>query len=292
LTDSHVKGLLLTGTGVFLISPDSLLIRLLSVDHWTVLFWRGSLMAIGLTIIVAITHSNRGIGAFRSIGRGGILVASLSGSANVCFVLGVTHSNVANVLVILSTGPLVAALFSKFIVKEPMAGYTWAAGIVVMGALALIFFGTLERGNPLGVFLALASVCLLSASLTVTRVHRTVDMTPALALSGLIAAGVAAGFALPLAVRATDVVILLLAGLFLVPVAVALLMQGPRLLPAPEVSLVLLLEMVLGTLWVWAFLGEAPSREALLSGTVIVATVGIHSVIQWRQTRVLEAAPS
>jgi drug/metabolite transporter (DMT)-like permease len=75
-----------------------------------------------------------------------------------------------------------------------------------------------------------------------------------------------------------------------VPVAVALLIQGPRLLTAPEVSLVLLLEMVLGTLWVWLFLGEAPSREAVLSGTVIVATVVVHSIMQWRQTRVLEAA--
>jgi drug/metabolite transporter (DMT)-like permease len=291
MTNPHLKGLLLTGIGVFLISPDSLLIRLLSVDHWTVLFWRGFLMSIGLTIIVSITHSNLGLGAFLSIGRGGLLVASLSGGANVCFVLAVTHSDVASVLVILSTGPVIAALLSKFIVKEPMSRHTWAAGVVVMGALALIFYGSLGRGRPLGVFLALASVCLLSASLTVTRVHRAVDMTPALALSGLIAAGVAAGFALPLAVRAADVVILLVAGLFLVPVAVALLIQGPRLLPAPEVSLVLLLEMVLGTLWVWLFLREAPSREALLSGTVIVATVAIHSVIQWRQTRVLEAAP-
>jgi drug/metabolite transporter (DMT)-like permease len=126
-------------------------------------------------------------------------------------VLAITHSNVANVLVILSTGPVIAALFSKFIIKEPMAGHTWAAGIVVMGALALIFVGSLGRGSPLGVLLALASVCFLSASLTVTRVHRTVDMTPALALSGLIAASVAAGFASPLTIGITDLVILILA---------------------------------------------------------------------------------
>jgi drug/metabolite transporter (DMT)-like permease len=243
-------------------------------------------MAIGLSIIVAITKGKFGVGAFRSIGRGGILVACLSGSANVCFVLAVTHSNVANVLVILSTGPVIAALLGRLIVKEPTSGRTWAAGLVVIGGFAVIFFGSLGKGNSLGVVFALASVVLLSASLTVTRVHRTVDMTPALALSGLIASGVAAGFSLPVTLRATDLVILLLAGLFLVPVAVAFLIQGPRLLPAPEVSLVLLLEMVLGTLWVWLFLGEAPSREAVLSGTVIVATVIVHSVLQWRQTRV------
>jgi drug/metabolite transporter (DMT)-like permease len=279
---ARAKGLLLTGTGVVLISPDSLLIRLLSVDHWTILFWRGLFSAVGLTAIVGLRSGTTLGRRFGSIGRGGLIVTILSGGANLLFVLAITHTSVAKVLVILSASPLLAALLSRIVFGDHVSKPTWIASLVVMAAIAFILSSDLAAGGMLGNLMAVGAVLFLSASLTVVRAQRSIDMTPALALSGVIGASVAVCFASSLAIGRVDLIILLGAGLVMLPTALALLMQGPRYISAPEVALVLLLETLLGPLWVWLVLEEAPSPETLQSGVVIVAALAGHTLAQLR----------
>ena len=74
---NHVKGLLMSFIGVVILSPDSLLIRLADADSWTVLFWRGLLMAIGVTIILLFTYRSKTIDEIKKIGRGGLWICLL-----------------------------------------------------------------------------------------------------------------------------------------------------------------------------------------------------------------------
>jgi drug/metabolite transporter (DMT)-like permease len=108
-------------------------------------------------------------------------------------------------------------------------------------------------------------------------------MIPAMALSGLIVALVAAPIA-PAAVVLDDaqLAFMLAMGLFVVPVSFALITLGPRYLPAAEVSLLMLLETVLGPLWVWLAIGEAPGNMAFLGGSIVVATLAAHSAFALR----------
>jgi drug/metabolite transporter (DMT)-like permease len=287
----HTKGLLITVVGVVLISPDSLLIRLIDADRWSILFWRGFLIAASFGTMVVFTSGKESLARVRSIGRVGVLLAFLTGTASVLFVLAIATANVANVLVILSTTSLFSAIFSAVVFGERIARATWIASVVVVLALALVFAGQLAGAELWGTALALGAVLLLSSNLALLRAHQPPDILPILALSGLVTGSVAMFFAAPFDVGSTDMLIMLFAGLLLLPASLSLLVQGPRFLPAPEVGLIFLLETLLGPLWVWLGIGEAPHVQALVAGTVILAVVIAHSLVQWRDARMVAAPP-
>jgi drug/metabolite transporter (DMT)-like permease len=115
------------------------------------------------------------------------------------------------------------------------------------------------------------------------RRSRRINMVPATAIAGLIAATVCAMFAASLSVTGRDIILLMLMGLFVLPVSFALITLAPRYLPAPEVGLVLLLETLLGPLWVWFALGERVSGLTILGGAVVVSTLVVHSALQLRE---------
>jgi drug/metabolite transporter (DMT)-like permease len=287
----HTKGLLITVLGVVLISPDSLLIRLIDADRWSILFWRGSLIAASFGTVVVVTSGKESAARLRSIGWIGGLVAVLTGTASVLFVLAIASANVGNVLVILSSTSLFSALFSAVVFGEPIARRTWIASVIVVLALALIFAGQLAEAELSGTVLALGAVLLLSSNLALLRARQPFDLPPILAVSGLVTAAAAMFFAAPLDVGTRDMMIMLFAGLLLLPASIGLLTQGPRYLPAPEVGLVFLLETLLGPLWVWLGVGEAPHLEAMLAGTVILAVLIAHSLAQWREARMVAVPP-
>ena len=81
----HAKGLVITAAGVLVLTPDSLLIRLITADQWTLLFWRGTLMALGLAVILAAISGRATAARFRAIGQSGILLAVLFATSSILF---------------------------------------------------------------------------------------------------------------------------------------------------------------------------------------------------------------
>jgi drug/metabolite transporter (DMT)-like permease len=288
----HAKGLLITVAGVLLISPDSLLIRVVDADRWTILFWRGFLMATAFGFLVVVTSGRKSLGRWRAIGGVGVIIALLMGAASLFFVLAIATANVATVLVILSTTSLFSAILSAVVFSEPIARPTWIASVVVVLALTLIFSGQLAGAELTGTALALVAVLLLSSNLALLRASQPRDIFPILALGGVVT-GVGSMFlAAPFDASGRDMTIMVFAGLLLLPAAIGLLTQGPRYLPAPEVGLVFLLETLLGPLWVWLGIGQAPEGKAVLAGAVILAVLVAHSLVQWRGTRAVAAVQS
>ena len=109
-------------------------------------------------------------------------------------------------------------------------------------------------------------------------------MTPAVALGGLLAAAAAWPLAHPLSVSAADLAYLFLLGLAVLPISFYLISLGPRYLPAPEVNLIMLLEIVLGPYWVWLCIGEVPEARAFAGGAVVLATLTLHSIASLRNS--------
>ena len=109
-------------------------------------------------------------------------------------------------------------------------------------------------------------------------------MVPAWAVGAFLAGLATAAFADPLSVDGSDFAVLLLSGLFVLPVAFGLIALGPRRLSAPETGLIMLLETALAPLWVWWALGEGANAEALIGGTVIVTALAVNSVLGLRET--------
>ena len=281
---THLKGLLITVTGVLVLTPDGLLVRLIAVDQWTLLFWRGGLQALGLTLMLALYHGRATWEVFRVIGGWGLLVACTFTGSTIFFLTALAHTSVANTLVIISVSPLFAAALSYALLGEMVARRTWLAIFIALGAIGLIFSQSLVGGTLAGDLAAMGTAACVASTFVVVRRARKVNMIPAMALSGVLASLIALPLGAPLMVESRSMGFIVLLCLFVLPVAFALITLGPRYLPAPEVSLILLLETVLGPFWVWLVLGEQPSWQAMLGGGILVTTLFVHSLLALRDT--------
>jgi len=124
--------------GVIILSPDSLLIRLVDADSWTVLFWRGLLMSIGVTILLLFTYRSKTIDEIKKIGRGGLWIGLLHGVMTGTFVFAIMLTSIANTLVIISTSPIWIAIISWLTLREKASLVTWLAMMLYLLGFILL----------------------------------------------------------------------------------------------------------------------------------------------------------
>jgi drug/metabolite transporter (DMT)-like permease len=281
LTD-HQKGLLFCILGVLTLTPDSLLVRLIGAEPFTLLVWRGSLQALAIFAFLAVVYRTRAMAEILAIGRTGVLLAVVFTGSTLFFIVALSLTAVADVLVIVAVAPLAAALLSRCFLGEGIPLRTWLAIAATLTGIALLVYEDLGSGSLLGDFAALGCALCIGASFTITRHGRAVSMVPAMALAGAITAVVALVPALllegGLGLAGAPLGYALIMGLLVVPLSFSLITLGPRYLPAAEVGLLMLLETVLGPLWVWLALDERPGDLALLGGLIVLATLAGHSI--------------
>lgn len=281
----HLYGILVTAAGVLLLTPDGLLVRLISTDTATLLFWRGLLFSIGIFGFYLFRRGSATAGIVRAMGRRGLLAALLFTFSTFFFVLALTHTSAANALVIISTAPLFAALFSWLILKESIHLTTWIAIGICIGGISVIFIGSVGGGSRHGDFYAIVCAFMIAGQITTVRHARSIDMVPSLGISGVLTALIALPFSAPIAITGLDFFYLCILGLVILPGAFGLITIGPRYISAPEVSLLMLMESILGPFWVWLVLAEVPSQETVIGGAIVIMTLVIHTGIAYRRNR-------
>ncbi len=286
----HARGLLITATGVLILTPDALLLKLIEADPWTILVWRGLgfLLVIGL---VSVLRHGADIGrVIRATGTIGLAITGLHAMGQLLFVFSIHNTTAANTLVIIAAAPLAAALLARLILAERTAPRTLVAGLVALAAVGLTVQGGLQVGGFWGDLAALGVMLVLALVFVLLRKARGRDMLPALAFGGLITAGIAVVMAPSISVGGADLLYLPLLVLLVVPVSFILISTGPRYLPAPEVGLLMLLETILGPLWVWLVLLEAPATASLVGGAVIILTLATNAWLGLEEQRRRRAA--
>jgi drug/metabolite transporter (DMT)-like permease len=281
----HCRGIILTVTAVLVLSPDALLVRLIDTDPLTLIFWRGALSALAILFFLGCLWGRSTWLNLLRIGRPGLLSSGIAAIGTILFVYALRTTSVANTLVIMAATPLFSALLSRLFLGERVARRTWLAIGVGLGGILLLFAGNLGQGTLAGDLCALTAAGCWAGNLVLLRHARSVNMTPAVALGGALAALLALALgARPLAVAPADFGLLLLLGGLVLPLSFALITLGPRHLPAAEVSLILLLETFLGPLWVWWVLGEVPNLPTIIAGALILGTILLHSLASLRGT--------
>ncbi|WP_437883029.1 DMT family transporter [Pseudomonas sp. LRF_L74] len=273
------RGLLLVTTGIVVLSFDGLLVRLAQADGWSIVFWRGLFMFLALGIFSLSAKSRASLRTQPlPCGCSALLLALIS----IFFVLAVIHTRVANVVVILSTAPLFAALLTRFFLREQVALRTWLAiGVATLG-IFIVFAGSLSRSDMVGNLYALLSAAALGANLTLLRRHPAIARMPLIALGGLMAALISLPNAQPFGLASSSYLALALMGLVQMPVATLLINNATRYLPSAEVALFYLLESVLGSLWVWCLLDEVPASATLYGGALVLITLAAHAGMSLR----------
>jgi drug/metabolite transporter (DMT)-like permease len=161
------------------------------------------------------------------------------------------------------------------VLGEPVSRRTWLAMVVALAGVGLMVGGPGHPSLP-GIALSLLMTASFAATLVITRHRRDVSMAPATCLSQVLVLVGAAPFARPGEVGAHDLGLLAALGIGQIGLGLVFLTIGGRLIPAAEVALITLLEVVLGPLWVWIFLSEQPSTATLAGGTIVLAAVAIQ----------------
>lgn len=278
-------GLVITFIGVLVLSLEGILIRSIKVDSWTLLFLRGILASPGLFLFFLIVQRRGWRDQLRSIGLAGVLAAVLFAIDNVGFIYSITHTSVANTLLLISLSPLFAGLFTRLLVRERVPRRTWLA--IAGGAVAtlIIMLGSLVEGDLSGTIAGLIASAAIGGTLVVLRANPTLNMIPAVAVGSGLAALVGLPASTPGSADAQDWLYLVALGFFVVPVAFGLIATGPRFIPAAEVALLLLLETVLGAYMVWLVIGEEPASTTIVGGLILVAVLAAHSVATLRSLK-------
>ncbi len=281
----HLKGLLIGASGVLILSPDALLIRLLAIDSATLMFWRGVGLFVVIGAIVVARHGRRSTGIVTSMGWPGAILACSYAATCGLFVIGINNTGTANVLVILASSPLFAALFGWFLIRERIERMTLVAILIGMAGVVIAASDRVGPTNLTGNVAAIGCAILLGLNFSLLRLSRGRDMTPAFALGGAILAAVSLSFAAPTSVPLDKLVYLIILCGFVQPISFVLIMQAPRYLPAAEANLLMLLESVLGPLWVWIMLSENPTSAAVSGGGIILMTIAAHSLVRLRRSK-------
>jgi len=270
MTDQQ-KGRVFVALAAVAWSTAGLFQRELSVGTATQVAGRAVFAALGLLAYIAAAERGAIVSAFRAIGSGGLAVVALLATSSASFIAALNHASVANVLFMQALAPILAAVLGTLI-GDPVSRRTWTAMLIALVGVAAMAGGP---GHPtaFGLGLSLLMTVSFAATLVITRHRRDVSMAPATFLSQLVVLAVFAPFASPGSVNGADVGLLTAFGIAQIGLGFVFLTIGARPLPAGEVALITLLEIVLGPLWVWAVLSERPSAATLLGGAVVLGAV-------------------
>jgi drug/metabolite transporter (DMT)-like permease len=250
--------------------------RLIDLDAWTMLFWRGlfgGLFLAGMVVWRERGSVEQAMRAVRDVGRDGLLIAICSALATVCFLNALRLSAVADVLVIDATIPFVTAGIAWLVLREREDWVTLAATVAAVVGVA-VMMGAAEAGGRLpGNVLAGGMVVMMSLVLVLIRRNPGVSMLPAVGLSAFLCAAIVLPFARPLSVSGEELLLLALFGASQFGLGLLLLALGTPLVSATRGALIGVLQTPLGTLWVWLAFGEAPAVATLAGGVIVVAAV-------------------
>jgi len=270
----HRLGIALVVAAAIAWSTAPFFTRLLPYDSWTILFWRG-LFASGM--IVAIMLVLQGRASLRDLVRmskSGWLVASLSAAAMIAFIPSLQLTSVANVAIIIATGPFVTAALAWVWLREVPHLRTMIASVVALCGVAVIVGGARVGSDILGVALACFMTLAIAAMTVLLRRHKDTSMVAAAALSNILGSIVSIPFAHGITgVTGADILILAMFGCFQVSLGLTLFFLGSRLLPSGQAALISTLETPLMPFWIWVAFAEVPTLRVLVGGALVMGAV-------------------
>ena len=259
-------------------STAGVLQRQLSVGVATQVAGRALFAAVAVGGYVAVAERGRVVDACRSVGRAGVGFAACVAVSSGSFIVALNYASVAQVLFIQAIAPVLAALLGRGLLGERLSGRTMLAmGVALLGVGVMV--GSPGGGSALGDGLSVLMALAFALAIVIARYRRDVSMAPATCLARLMLLVVAAPIALAdgVGIGVPDVLWLALLGAGQIGVGLILLTIGARLIPAAQVALISLLEVVLGPLWVWLAVGEQPAVATLIGGAIVVAAVVLQA---------------
>ena len=279
----HLIGVVLVLTAGVLLSVAGIAIRHMeAASGGQILFYRSLAFFIVLALYLALRHRARTVRVFVATGRAGLVVALSLGIGSACYVFALLLTTVANALFLISSAPFMAAVLGWLVMRERVRPATWLTMTIALAGISLMIFNGIQSGRLLGNIVALGTPVSFAIMLVTLRRVGDRDMIPAICLAGLV--GAAIGFAMSddLVVSRHDLLLCLFLGVVQYTGGFVLITLGARYLPAAEVALLSLSEVVLAPIWVWIGVGEVPALLTLAGGVIVLSAVIAQAVVGLR----------
>lgn len=267
-----------------------------SARGFEITFWRSLFNALALAVMLAWLRGPRRLVARIRDGDRAFWVAAVCwATMYTAFMMALSLTTVANVLVTMALGPLLTALGSRFFLGHRLPARTWGAIAVAGVGIVWMYGGEFAAGDAkhlLGIAVALGVPLAAAVNWTLMQ-HlnhgRTAgpdegdnDMLPAVLMGALISAAVTLPLAWPLQSSAHDLGWLALLGVVQLAIPCLLALSATKVLKAPEISLLGLLEVLFGVAWAWLGAGEAPSGPVIGGGLLVLGALVANELLALR----------
>lgn len=251
--------------------------HLQSAQGLEITFWRSAFAALTVLAWFAARRHARPFAALTAGGRAVWISGLMWAVMFTCFMVALSLTRVANVLITQSLAPVFTALLAWIVLRKPVGSRTWVAIVVAAAGIVSMYvfdISGLEGRHVSGVLVALGIPAAAAVNWVVLqRAGRHLDLTSAVLVGGVLSALIALPWAWPLATSAHDIALLALLGVVQLGIPCILVMRAARQLAAPEIALLALLEVVFGILLAWWFGGERPGPATLLGGSAVMAAL-------------------
>ncbi|KIF81343.1 DMT family transporter [Noviherbaspirillum autotrophicum] len=261
-----------------------------------VTFWRSFFSALFVAgALISQQGVRSAVKTVRAVGSLGVVSGLMWCAMFTCFMIALTKTTVANTLIVMSVSPLLTAFLAWLLLKADIPHRTWLAIVAAFAGILWMFVRSInDVGGQHLVGMLIASAVPVAAAVNLIAIKRAghgVDLIPAVFLGSVFAAILMLPLAWPLQTSLHDLAILATLGFFQLGLPCMLMVRAARHLSAPEVSLLALLEVLLGPLWAWLGAGEVPTQETLIGGAVVMAALVSNELAAMRDVTLRRGTP-
>ena len=276
-------GLAYTLAGAALFVPDALLVRLIGANVMDVAIWRGMIGG-SVTLVGTVLFAPHLIPSWRVLlSWPSLLLILAQGLGSFLYLMALGQTSVANTMLLYASAPFLSALLAFVLLRERIAPMTMLCMLAVFTGVGVIASGSLGGGHLWGDFIAFLNAASAAAYYVILRKTGAQSLIVSAGLGYFATALLAYPFAPHASFDIGQIGLVTISGAVVLAGGCALQMIGPRHLPAAEVSMITMLEIVASPLLVWAVLSEAPAPLTLIGGGVILAALITHGVWRLRQ---------
>jgi len=286
----YTKGLLFVFFAGIFWSTQGLAVRLIdAADAWQILFYRSLALSVFLAAAICLRHGKGTLTAIQVTGVGGVLGGLSLVFAYAAGIIAMQQTSIASAVLLFATAPFFAAVLGLVLLSERVRWTTWLAMLIALGGVIVMQGGAFSGGQMSGNLFAMGSAFGFAVFTIVLRWKKQNDMMPTVFLSGIFAVVICAAviFAKGSGFRISnmDMTIALLMGVFQTGAGLVLYTLGARTVPAVQLTLLPLIEIVLSPVWVALFISEYPSGAIMIGGAIVVVSVFGDALLGTRKTK-------
>ena len=271
-------GIFLALLGALILTPDTLLMRLSELSGGQMVAWRATQAGSIFFIIGLFPFILSRSEVKPKIWRKSFVALVFVQMANVfCFAYGIYLAPVAIVLIAVATVPVFSIILGAVVLKEAVDMRTWAIVFIVFFGVTLSVTGDINSYDIFNLSSVLGGLCglvvafSLACNFVIIRKDKEVAFPLALGTGGILC-GLLAFYFWPSAseINLKGMFYISITGLLILPLSFILLSRASRMTPASNVSIIMLLETILGPLWVWTFTNESPQFLTIIGGIIVI----------------------